>query len=284
MRVSISLSDYPSEDIRGRLTDLAAAADEAGVDTIWLPDHLIQANPWSTPEAEILETYTTLGYIAAVTSRVRLGAMVTPVSYRFPASVVKAVTTLDVLSGGRAWFGIGAGYSEDEAAQMGLPFPPVATRFTQLDEALRIALRMWSGDSSPFEGEHYRLSRPINSPQSLQRPHPPILIGGVGEKKTLRLVARYADACNLSDKPDQGATIRRKLDVLARHCEAVGRPFDAIQKTVSTRFIDGESPADFTTRAETLRGYGCDHLVLFSVWTVERLAELGKLITAVTDV
>jgi F420-dependent oxidoreductase-like protein len=284
MRVSISLSDYPSEHIRGRLADLAAAADEAGVDTIWLPDHLIQANPWSTPEAEILETYTTLGYIAAVTSRVRLGAMVTPVSYRFPASIVKAVTTLDVLSGGRAWFGIGAGYSEDEAGQMGLPFPPVATRFAQLDEALRIALRMWSGDTSAFEGDHYRLTRPINSPQSLQRPHPPILIGGVGEKKTLRLVAQYADACNLSDKPDQGATIRHKLDVLARHCEAVDRPFDAIQKTVSTRFIDGESPAEFTARAETLRSYGCDHLVLFSVWTVERLAELGKLIAAVTDV
>jgi F420-dependent oxidoreductase-like protein len=284
MRVSISLSDFPTEDIRGRLGDLATAADEARVDTIWLPDHLIQANPWSRPEAEILETYTTLGYIAAVTSRVRLGAMVTPVSYRFPASVVKAVTTLDVLSGGRAWFGIGAGYSEDEAGQMGLPFPPVATRFEQLDEALRIALRMWEGDESSFDGTHYQLTHPINSPQSLQRPHPPILIGGVGEKKTLRLVAQYADACNLSDKPDQGATIRRKLDVLAAHCESVGRPFDAIQKTVSTRFIDGESPAEFATRAKTLRDYGCDHLVLFHVWTVETLEALGKLIPAAADI
>jgi len=284
MRVSISLSDYPAEDIRGRLGELARAADEAGVDTIWLPDHLIQANPWSRPEAEILETYTTLGYIAAVTSRVRLGAMVTPVSYRFPAAVVKAVTTVDVLSGGRAWFGIGAGYSEDEAARMGLPFPAVSTRFEQLDEALRIALQMWSGDETAFDGSHYQLTQPINSPQSVQRPHPPILIGGVGEKKTFRLVAKYADACNLSDKPDQGATIRRKLSILSQHCDTVGRPFDAIEKTVSTRFIEGESPEDFTARAEVLRGYGCDHIVLFSVWTVEALQALGKLIAAVTEV
>ncbi len=284
MRVSISLSDYPTEDIRGRLGELARAADEAGVDTIWLPDHLIQANPWSRPEAEILETYTTLGYIAAVTSRVRLGAMVTPVSYRFPAAVVKAVTTVDVLSGGRAWFGIGAGYSEDEAARMGLPFPAVSTRFEQLDEALRIALQMWSGDETAFDGSHYQLTQPINSPQSVQRPHPPILIGGVGEKKTFRLVAKYADACNLSDKPDQGATIRRKLSILSQHCDTVGRPFDAIEKTVSTRFIEGESPEDFTARAEVLRGYGCDHIVLFSVWTVEALQALGKLIAAVTEV
>lgn len=284
MRVSISLSDYPAEDIRGRLGELARAADEAGVDTIWLPDHLIQANPWSRPEAEILETYTTLGYIAAVTSRVRLGAMVTPVSYRFPAAVVKAVTTVDVLSGGRAWFGIGAGYSEDEAARMGLPFPAVSTRFEQLDEALRIALQMWSGDETTFDGAHYQLTHPINSPQSVQRPHPPILIGGVGEKKTFRLVAKYADACNLSDKPDQGATIRRKLSILSQHCDTVGRPFDAIEKTVSTRFIEGESPEDFTARAEVLRSYGCDHIVLFSVWTVEALQALGKLIAAVTDV
>lgn len=284
MRVSISLSDYSETQVRNHLGDLVSAADEAGVHTIWLPDHLIQANPWSRPEAAILETYTTLGYIAAVTERVRLGAMVTPVSYRTPAAVVKAVTTLDVLSDGRAWFGIGAGYSEDEAEQMGLPFPPVATRFEQLDEALRIALRMWSGDESAFEGTHYRLTHPINSPQSVRRPHPPILIGGVGEKKTLRLVARYADACNLSDKPDEGATIRRKLKVLSEHCEAVDRPFDAIEKTVSTRFIEGESPVEFAGRAQTLRDYGCDHLVLFSVWTVETLRALGKLIAAVTEI
>jgi F420-dependent oxidoreductase-like protein len=284
MRVSISISDYSWDDVRGRLGDLAKAADEAGVDTIWLPDHAIQADPRMSPDAEMLETYTTLGYIAALTSNVRLGAMVTPVSYRFPAALVKAVTTLDVLSGGRAWFGIGAGYSENEARWMGLPFPAVSTRFEQLDEALRIALQMWSGDESAFEGKHFSLERPINSPRSVQQPHPPILIGGTGEKKTLRLVAQYADSCNLSDMPDEGATIRRKLAVLAQHCEAVGRPFDAIEKTVSTRFIDGESAADFAGRAEVLRGYGCDHLVLFFSWSVEALEALGKLIPAITDV
>jgi F420-dependent oxidoreductase-like protein len=284
MRISISISDYSWDDVRGRLGGLATAADEAGVDTVWLPDHLIQADPRSSPDAAMLETYTTLGYLAAVTSRVRLGAMVTPVSYRFPAAVVKAVTTLDVLSDGRAWFGVGAGYSENEARWMGLPFPPVADRFEQLDEALRIAARMWSGDESPFSGKHYTLERPINSPRPVRQPHPPVLIGGTGEKKTLRLVAEYADACNLSDMPDEGATIRRKLAVLAEHCATVGRPFDAIEKTVSTRFVDGESAADFARRAEVLRGYGCDHLILFFSWTVEALEALGRLIAAVRDV
>lgn len=282
MRVSISLSDFT--DIRTRLDSLVTAADDADVDTIWLPDHLIQADPRSKPEAEMLETYTTLGYLAARTSRVRLGAMVTPVSYRFPAAVVKAVTTLDVLSGGRAWFGIGAGYSEDEARGMGLPFPPVAERFERLEEALRIAFQMWSGDDSLFEGKHYRLERPLNNPPSLRRPHPPVLIGGTGEKKTLRLVAQYGDACNLYDPPDEGAMIRHKLAVLAGHCETAGRRFEDIDVTVSTRFIEGESPAEFADRAATLRSYGATHLVLFHSWTVESLEALGKLIPAAAEV
>jgi F420-dependent oxidoreductase-like protein len=282
MRVSISLSDFT--DIRTRLDSLVTAADDAGVDTIWLPDHLIQADPRSKPEAEMLETYTTLGYLAARTSRVRLGAMVTPVSYRFPAAVVKAVTTLDVLSGGRAWFGIGAGYSEDEARGMGLPFPPVAERFERLEEALRIAFQMWSGDDSPFAGTHYQLERPLNNPPSVRRPHPPVLIGGTGEKKTLRLVAQYGDACNLYDPPDQGAMIRHKLAVLAGHCETAGRRFADIDKTISTRFIEGESPAEFADRAATLHSYGATHLVLFHSWTVESLEALGKLIPAAAQV
>jgi F420-dependent oxidoreductase-like protein len=284
MKVSISISDYSWGDIRGRLGALVTAADDAGVDTVWLPDHLIQADPRSRPDAEMLETYTTLGYIAALTSRVRLGAMVTPVSYRFPAAVVKAVTTLDVLSSGRAWFGVGAGYSADEATGMGLPFPPVSERFEQLDETLRIARQMWAGDDTPFEGRHYRLARPLNSPRAVREPHPPVLIGGTGEKKTLRLVAQYADACNLSDMPDEGATIRRKLSVLADHCAAVHRPFETIEKTVSTRFIEGESVAAFAERAAVLRGHGTEHLVLFFSWTVEALETLGKLIPAVADV
>jgi F420-dependent oxidoreductase-like protein len=288
MRVSVSVSDYswpggPAE-IAKRLGHIAQAADGALVHTIWLPDHLIQANPHSSPDAEILETYTTLGFLAAQTDRVRLGAMVTPVSYRWPAALVKAVTTLDVLSGGRAWFGIGAGYGEGEARDMGLPFPPVAERFERMSEALRIAFQMWSGSTDAFEGEHYRLANPINSPAALQSPHPPVLIGGVGEKKTLRLVAQYADACNLSDKPDQGKTIRHKLDVLARHCEDVGRDLAEIDKTVSTRFIEGETPAEFAERCAVLAGYGAEHVILFHPWTESTMDALADLIPAVTEI
>lgn len=287
MRVSISISDYTwpggPAAMRGQLGALVRAADAAGVHTIWLPDHLIQADPRKSQDAEMLETYTTLGFIAAQTERVRLGAMVTPVSYRSPAVVVKAVTTLDVLSGGRAWLGIGAGYSEGEARGMGLEFPATAERFERLTEMLRIAFQMWSGDTQPFEGTHYRLENPINSPAPLQQPHPPVLVGGTGEKKTLRLVAEYADACNLSDMPDQGATIRRKLEVLARHCDDVGRPFADIDKTASTLFLEGESVDAFAERCGVLRGYGVEHLVLFHSWTVESLETLGKLIPAVTD-
>ncbi len=288
MRVSVSVSDYswpggPAE-IAKRLGHIAQAADGAGVHTIWLPDHLIQANPHSSPDAEILETYTTLGFLAARTDRVRLGAMVTPVSYRWPAAVVKAVTTLDVLSGGRAWFGIGAGYGEGEAKDMGLPFPPVAERFERMSEALRIAFQMWSGSTEPFAGKHYQLANPINSPAALQAPHPPVLIGGVGEKKTLRLVARYADACNLSDKPDQGKTIRHKLDVLARHCDDVGRDLAGIDKTVSTRYVEGETPDAFAERCAVLSGYGAEHVILFHPWTESTMETLAELIPAATEV
>jgi len=288
MRVSISVSDFtwpggPSA-MGNHLGALARAADTAGVHTLWLPDHLVQADPRKSPDAEMLETYTTLGFIAAQTERIRLGAMVTPVSYRSPSVVVKAATTLDVLSGGRAWFGIGAGYSEGEARDMGLDFPPTAERFERLTETLEIAFRMWSGDTTPYEGAHYRLTKPLNSPAALQKPHPPVLIGGSGERKTLRLVAEYADACNLGDMPDKGATIRRKLEVLAGHCADVGRPFSAIDKTVSTVFIDGESPDAFAERCEVLAGYGTEHVVLFHSWTLESLDALAKLIPAVTEI
>lgn len=285
MRVSISVSDYtwPGAAMGPHLGDLVSAADDAGVDTLWLPDHVVQADPRKSPEAEMLETYTTLGFIAARTERIRLGAMVTPATYRAPAVVVKAVTTLDVLSGGRAWFGVGAGYSEGEARDMGLDFPPTGERFERLTETLEIAFRMWAGDTSPYHGKHHRLEKPLNSPLSVSRPHPPVLIGGTGEKKTLRLVAQYANACNLSDMPDEGATIRRKLAVLRQHCEDVGRPFADIEKTASTMYFDGETPDAFTARCATLAGYGVEHVVLFHSWTVESLTALAALVPAVAD-
>jgi alkanesulfonate monooxygenase SsuD/methylene tetrahydromethanopterin reductase-like flavin-dependent oxidoreductase (luciferase family) len=162
--------------------------------------------------------------------------MVTGVHYRHPGILGKIVTTLDVLTGGRAWLGIGAGWNEQESRGLGVPFPTTSQRFEQLEETLQILLQMWRGDESPYAGRHYTLERPLNSPQSLSRPHPPILIGGSGEKKTLRLVARYADACNIFPGPELPA----KLDVLRGHCEAEGRDYDQIEKTTLFRFDLGE--------------------------------------------
>ena len=209
------------------LARIVRTADEAGVDRISVMDHVWQIGPVGPPESDMLEAYTALGFIAAHTSRAKLLTLVTGVTYRDPGLLVKAVTTLDVLSGGRAMLGIGAAWNEEESRGLGLFFPPTAERFERLEETLQIALQMWSDSEEPYEGTHYRLGRTLNSPQSLSRPHPPILIGGGGEKKTLRLVAQYADSCNLF----AGAEIGHKLDVLRKHCEDVGRPFDAIERT-----------------------------------------------------
>jgi F420-dependent oxidoreductase-like protein len=275
MRVSLNITDYSWPDgAPAALGRIASAADEGGLDTLWVSDHLIQAAPGSPPEGDMLEAYTTLGFLAARTERIRLGTMVSGVTYRPPALLVKAVTTLDVLSGGRAWLGIGAGYHAEEARAMGLPLPPVAERFDRLDETLRIAARMWSGDQAAFEGTHYRLARPINNPPPVRRPHPPILVGGTGERRTLRLVAEHADACNLFDIPDGGATVRHKLAVLARHCAEVGRPYDAIEKTLSTRLEPGESVASFVARCTALGALGIGHVVVITAgpWTDDAVA------------
>ena len=284
MRISLSVTDYSYESggLAPALARIARAAEDTGLDTLWVADHLVQANPTSTPDSEMLEAYTTLGYLAATTERIRLGAMVTAATFRPATLLVKAVTTLDVLSGGRAWLGIGAGYHEDEAAAMDLPLPPVAERFERLQETLRLARQMWAGDASPFHGRHVRPQRPVSNPPPLTRPHPPILVGGMGERKTLRLVAEHADACNLFDIPDGGATIRHKLEVLAAHCETVGRPYDEIEKTVSTRLEPGESPEAFAARCESLADLGIDHAVVITTgaWTEDAVATLGRAILA----
>jgi F420-dependent oxidoreductase-like protein len=263
VKLSVNVTNYSWSNggVVGGLDDLAAAVENAGLDTVWVTDHLLQADPASTPGAEILEAYTTLGYLAARTKRVRLGAMVSPVTYRAPSLLIKQVTTLDVLSRGRAWLGIGAGYHEEEAQAIGLSLPPVRERFEALEEAVLLAKQMWSGNTTPFAGRRYRLDRPISSPPPTTRPHPPILIGGAGEQKTLRLVAKHADACNLFDIPDSGATIRRKLDVLAEHCREVGRPFSEIEKTVSTRLNRDESSEAFADRLLALADLGIEHAV-----------------------
>jgi F420-dependent oxidoreductase-like protein len=221
------------------VAEIAQTAEGSGFDRIGVADHVWQHPIMGGPEAEELECYTTLAFLAANTSRTKLTAMVTGVHFRHPGVLAKTVTTLDVLSGGRAWLGIGSGHYEQEARGLGIPFPPLKERFEMLEETVQICLRMWSGergDERPFEGKHYRLERPLNLPQSLSRPHPPIMIAGDGERKTLRLVARYADACSLRPGPE----ISRKLDVLRRHCEAEGRDYEEIEKTCAFAFDVGE--------------------------------------------
>jgi F420-dependent oxidoreductase-like protein len=217
------------------LAAIASATEDAGVDRLSVMDHVWQIGPHGPVEHDMLEAYTTLGFLAAHTSRVKLLTLVTGVTYRDPGLLAKMVTTLDVLSQGRAMLGIGAAWNEEESRGLGLFFPPTAERFERLEETLQICLQMWSGGQDAYDGAHYRLGRTLNSPQSLTRPHPPILIGGAGEKKTLRLVARYAQACNLFPGPE----LPRKLEVLREHCEREGRDYDDIEKTVVYQFDVG---------------------------------------------
>jgi F420-dependent oxidoreductase-like protein len=234
--LSISSFDWPS-DIRGRLAELAQAAEAAGYDSVWVMDHLFQIRSLGPVTDPMLEAYTTLGYLAGVTQRVKLGAMVTGVTYRHPGMLIKQVSTLDVLSGGRAVLGLGAAWFEREHLALGVPFPPVKERFERLEETLQIARQMWDpANNGPFEGQHYRLAETLCQPQPLHRP-PPILIGGGGEKQTLRLVAQYADACNLFDFGPR--RLAHKLQVLERHCQALGRDYATIEKTVMTTVDPG---------------------------------------------
>jgi F420-dependent oxidoreductase-like protein len=259
MKLGLHISDFtwPSGPARlGReLADVARAADEAGFDRLSVMDHVWQIGHIGPPEREMLEAYTALGYLAAHTSNVKLLTLVTGVTYRDPGLLAKAVTTLDVLSGGRAMLGIGAAWNEEESLGLGLFFPPLAERFERLEETLQIFLQMWGSGDGPFEGDHYTLARTLNSPQALSRPHPPILIGGSGEKKTLRLVAKYAQACNLFPGPD----LAHKLEVLREHCEREGTDYDAIEKTVLYNFDLGEKGENAQKTIDDLgrlAGYG----------------------------
>jgi F420-dependent oxidoreductase-like protein len=283
MKISLNLTNHSWPDGIAGLRSVVRAADDGGLDTIWLPDHLLQADPTSSPDAEMFEAGTTLGFLAGQTERSRLGTMVSAVAFRPPAVLIKAVTTLDVLSDGRAWFAVGAGWATDEAAAMGIPMGSTRERFEQLEELLQLADRMWSGDDSPYEGSHYRLERPICSPRPVRRP--PVLIGGMGEHRTLRLVARYGDACNLFDIPDGGKVIRHKLEVLARHCGEVGRSYDAISKTISTRLEEGGPVEQFVQRCAAFAELGLDHAVVIrsGPWTDESVATLVDAVPSVRD-
>lgn len=234
MRIGLQVPSFTWSPDQGQLGDtfalIAERAERAGLYSLWVMDHFFQIGFVGPPENEMLEGWSALAFAAGRTNRIRLGTMVTGITYRHPGILVKTATTLDVLSHGRAYFGIGAAWNEDEHTGLGVPFPPLAERFERLEETLQIAHQMWSGDTSPFAGKHYQLAKPLNSPQPVHRPHPPILIGGGGEKKTLRLVAKYADACNLFGRvgPEE---LGRKLDILRGHCEAEDRPYEEIEKT-----------------------------------------------------
>jgi F420-dependent oxidoreductase-like protein len=236
------------------LKSVAQRLEAAGFYSLSVMDHFFQIGGVGPPELEMNEAYTTLGFVAGATEKLRLGTIVTGVTYRQPGFLVKQVTTLDVLSGGRSWFGIGAAWFEREHLGLGFPFPPVAERFRRLEETLQIANQMWSGDVKPYEGRYYQLAETLCSPMPLQRPHPPIMIGGGGEQKTLKLVARYADACNIGGEPD---VIRHKLEVLRKHCEDEGRDYDAIEKTTNTNLdLGAETPAQLVARLKGLRELG----------------------------
>jgi F420-dependent oxidoreductase-like protein len=258
------------------LASIARAADDAGYASIWLMDHFFQIASIAKAEEAMLEAYTTLGFLAAHTRQARLGTLVTGVHYRHPGLLVKQVTTLDVLSEGRAWLGIGAGWYERESKGLGVPFPSVKERFERLEETLKIAHQMWSGETQPFYGKHFQLAEALNSPQALTAPHPPILIGGGGEHKTLRLVARYADACNLFAryaKPD----LVRKLAKLRSYCDEERRPYEAIQKTALTQWNPiRNSPDKIVDQLGELRELGFD-TVIASVTGVETLKPIEVL-------
>ena len=232
---------------------LARTAEEAGFRALSFMDHYFQIEAAGAAADPMLEGYTALGYVAGVTRTLRLRVLVTGVTYRHPGLLAKIVTTLDVLSGGRAELGLGAAWFEREHRGLGVPFPPLGERFERLEETLRICLQMWSGDDGPFEGKHFQLAETLCSPPPVSRPRPRIMIGGGGERKTLRLVAQYADACNLFGAPDQ---VAHKVEVLRRHCDAVGRNIRDIEVTALIPAREDWTPDDVLKSAEAYAAVG----------------------------
>ena len=272
MKVGLQIPRFtwPAGDaaIGGTLADIAAAAEGAGFASMWVMDHFFQLEPMlGRAEEPMLESISTLSYLAGLTRRVQLGALVSGIVYRAPALLIKATTTLDVLSGGRAYLGLGAAWYDRETTGLGFPFPPLKERYELLEDTLQLAKQMWArppdAPGAPFHGRHIHLAEALCSPQPLSRPHPPILIGGMGEKKTLRLVAQYADACNLFARLGE-AVLREKLDILRRHCDAVGRPYEAIEKTTlaTVHLAQGQmTPAEVVAQCRMLASLGISHAI-----------------------
>lgn len=243
MKLGLHLSNFtygvPVGELGATIGRIVSEADAAGFDRLSVMDHYFQIAVVGPVENEMFEAYNLLGFIAARTARMKLGVLATGVTYRQPGFLAKQVTGLDVLSGGRAWLGIGAAWFEREHLGLGFAFPPVRQRFEMLEEALQIVRQMWSDDNGPYAGKHYRLGETLCSPRPVQQPHPPIMVAGSGEQKTLRLVARYADACNVSSANIE--TTERLLGILDEHCEREGRDPAAIERTIVTRFDPGPS-------------------------------------------
>jgi F420-dependent oxidoreductase-like protein len=259
--------------IAGTLAEIARGAEDAGFYSLWVMDHFFQISNVGPPENDMLEGYNTLGYLAALTSKVKLGTLAAGVIYRYPGVLVKSATTLDVLSNGRAYFGIGAAWNEREAKGLGAPFPPLSVRFEMLEEALQIAKQMWSPNHGPYRGKHNQLEETLCSPQPLSRPHPPIMVAGSGEKKTLRLVAQYADACNVYGPPD---TVGAKLAILRQHCAALGRDYRSIEKTTlgTIELQPGKmTPKDVIAHCKVLAALGVQHAI-FNMPNVHELRPL----------
>jgi F420-dependent oxidoreductase-like protein len=259
------------------LARVTRTADDVGFDSIWVMDHFFQIRGLGPPEAPMLEGMTALGFMAAHSERARLGLMVGGIHYRQPGLWIKATTTLDVLSGGRAWFGIGAAWNEEESRGLGFPMPPLRERFEWLEDTLGMAHAMWSGGSGSgerFDGTHVTATRLLNSPQAISRPRIPIMVGGGGERKTLRLVAQYADACNVFGGPER---IAHKYAVLREHCQRLGRPYEEIERScLPSVDLDRESPDQIVERFGALGEAGAQH-VIFSVRGVSDTSKLERI-------
>jgi F420-dependent oxidoreductase-like protein len=261
------------------LARITETADAVGFDSLWVMDHFYQIRGVGRPEEPMLEGWSALAFMAAHSSRATLGLMVGGVHYRQAGLWAKAATTLDVLSGGRSYLGIGAAWNEEESHGLGFPMPPLGVRFEMLEETLQIIHAMWQGErgsGQPFEGKHYQAARLLNSPQVLAKPHPRIVIGGGGEQKTLRLVAKYADACNIFGGPDQ---LTHKFAVLRERCAEVGRPFEDIERTNLTRAdVSQQTPAEIVARFEAVAAVGVQHVIvhLANVDDIRNIETMGR--------
>ena len=267
---------YPnSESIADTLKEITQACEKGGFYSIWPMDHFFQISFHGLPEHEMLETYSTMAFMAGITKKMKIGALVTGVVYRYPGILAKTVTTLDILSKGRAYLGIGAAWNEEESRALGVPFPPLKERFERLEETLQITKQMWSGKQEPYHGKYYQLEKTLCSPMPVTKPHPPILIGGM-EKKTLKLVAKYADACNFIARASK-EELKHKLDVLRNYCTQFGRNYEEIEKTfLLTIDLATTSTKDIVSELKEFNALGFSHAI-FTIRNDHNLEVIDKI-------